>query len=514
MKKMILTVFATSLLFSCSICFLPASFIGEDSIKLLFSTISFFSFRLFIMADECIPILEWPPPDHHEVEDEEQTAIPIPKVNDYDIEETPSKKIKFEFDYPLADISLARWLKRNLELKKKYKLENIKNPRTLINTISGTEEGKAFLRKEIQSLMSSEDHFKNDPNYYYVLTTYYDKLHYLESSMANISKCLKLFHEEMTDIFGLELRQYLAELAQLTDFQKNVLWLHQKLLLEQEMTSQGAGLQETEREGEVEVSSYSAMTEEKFSSLCHSRTPVLLTEVPRPTDQPWTLEHIRTMAGDMKVEVKRKVEGSTEWAGLEVAEVKTVSQFLEDGREEEYLFDWSLPLHCPQLSEEFRVPPLLEDNILTSTTSHAQYRNSWPSLFIAKAGTHSGLHIDAFGSHFWMYLFSGEKRWTFYPPETAGRLGPTFYSSLDPVFRPGPDLPSLPSYSLTLLPGQLLFVPAGAPHRVENISDTIAVSANLVNQSNIGLATKYFKINALLDPRTEDLLHELSNLIK
>ena len=113
-----------------------------------------------------------------------------------------------------------------------------------------------------------------------------------------------------------------------------------------------------------------------------------------------------------------------------------------------------------------------------------------------------------------MYLISGEKSWTFYPPEVAGRLGPKFYSSLDPVFRPGPDLASLPSYQVTLRPGQLLFVPAGSPHQVENLSDTVAVSANLVNQTNIKLALRYFKISALLDPRTEDLLQELSNLIK
>ena len=335
------------------------------------------------MTDECIPILEWPPPDLHDVEDEGQNGRP--KDDDDDTEETPSKRIKFEFDYPLADISLTRWLKRNLaELRKKYKLENLKNPRTLINTISGTEEGKTFLRKEIQSLISCEENFQNDPNYYFVLTTYYDKLHDFESSMASISKCLKLFNEEMKDIFALELRQYLSELAQLTEFQKNVLWLHQKLLLEQEMLSQADGLPVEERKVEVETSSYSAMTEERLNSLCQSRTPVVLTEVPSPTDQPWTVEHISSRAGEVKVEVKRKVEGSTEWAGLEVGEVKTVSQFLEDGREEEYLFDWSLPLHCPQLSEEFRVPSLLQDNILTSTTSQAQYRNSWPSLFIAK----------------------------------------------------------------------------------------------------------------------------------
>ena len=113
-----------------------------------------------------------------------------------------------------------------------------------------------------------------------------------------------------------------------------------------------------------------------------------------------------------------------------------------------------------------------------------------------------------------MYLISGEKKWTFYPPEVAGKLGPIFYSSLDPVFRPEPDLQNLPSYSVLLKPGQLLVVPGGSPHQVENLEDSVAVSGNFVNHTNIKEALRYFRINALLDPRTEDLLDELSHLIK
>lgn len=108
----------------------------------------------------------------------------------------------------------------------------------------------------------------------------------------------------------------------------------------------------------------------------------------------------------------------------------------------------------------------------------------------------------------------GEKKWTFYPPEVAGSLGPIFYDSLDPVFTPGTDLSHLPSYSVHLQPGQLLVVPAGSPHQVENLSDSIAVSGNFVNDTNIQEALRYFKINALLDPRSEDLLRDLSRLVK
>ena len=132
--------------------------------------------------------------------------------------------------------------------------------------------------------------------------------------------------------------------------------------------------------------------------------------------------------------MKRPVTGSTEWAGLETEGLKTVSEFLtsleinvgceSEMENKEYLFDWSLLLHAPELSEDFTVPELMCDNYLKLTDSSCMYHSSWPSLFIAGAGTNSGLHIDAFSSHFWMFLISGEKKWTFYPPEAAGLLGP------------------------------------------------------------------------------------------
>ena len=107
---------------------------------------------------------------------------------------------------------------------------------------------------------------------------------------------------------------------------------------------------------------------------------------------------------------------------------------------------------------------------------------------------------------------SGEKKWTFYHPDAEGQLQPMFLNnSLDPVFRARDDS-NVPSYCVHLKPGQLLFVPGGSPHKVENLKDSVAVSGNFVNETNIDEAVQHFKINALQDPRTADLLHELVNL--
>ena len=76
-----------------------------------------------------------------------------------------------------------------------------------------------------------------------------------------------------------------------------------------------------------------------------------------------------------------------------------------------YLFDWSLPLNCPELMQELAIPEYVADDFLQRTPAGSLYQDSWPSLFIAPAGLTSELHVDAFGSNFWMALFEGRKRW-------------------------------------------------------------------------------------------------------
>ena len=49
-------------------------------------------------------------------------------------------------------------------------------------------------------------------------------------------------------------------------------------------------------------------------------------------------------------------------------------------------------------------------DFLQRTSPKSYYRDSWPSLFIAPAGLTSELHVDSFGSNFWMALLEGKKR--------------------------------------------------------------------------------------------------------
>lgn len=117
------------------------------------------------------------------------------------------------------------------------------------------------------------------------------------------------------------------------------------------------------------------------------------------------------MIGSRVAPLKRHMRDSAEWAKLEPAGCCAVAEFISSLSSEEesrYLFDWSLPLYAPELVTELTIPKYFANDFLQRTDN--LYYNSWPSLFIAPKGVRSDMHIDSFGSNFWMALFQGKKR--------------------------------------------------------------------------------------------------------
>lgn len=103
----------------------------------------------------------------------------------------------------------------------------------------------------------------------------------------------------------------------------------------------------------------------------------------------------------------------------------------------------------------------------------------------------------------------------FFPPEDVSYLYPVHDHSTDAVFEvnlSSPDLNLCPLLSLThpreciLQPGEVLFVPSGCPHRVENLEKSLAISANFVDLSNFDAVRKELRVNGLVDDRARQLL--------
>ena len=62
-----------------------------------------------------------------------------------------------------------------------------------------------------------------------------------------------------------------------------------------------------------------------------------------------------------------------------------------------------------------------------------------------------------------------------------------------------------------LCPGEILFVPAGCPHKVENLETSLAISANFVDSSNFELVRQELQTNGLIDERSAKLFEIFSS---
>ena len=59
--------------------------------------------------------------------------------------------------------------------------------------------------------------------------------------------------------------------------------------------------------------------------------------------------------------------------------------------------------------------------------------------------------------------------------------------------------------------GELLFVPAGCPHRVENLETSLAISGNFVDLSNVDLVKQELYNTGLIQDSSAGLYEQLSN---
>ena len=111
-------------------------------------------------------------------------------------------------------------------------------------------------------------------------------------------------------------------------------------------------------------------------------------------------------------------------------------------------------------------------------------------------------------------------RWSFFLPDDVPLLYPTYDHSLDPIFEVqvcNPNYAMYPLFALAtvqecvLEPGDILFVPAGCPHHVENLTDTVAISANFVDESNFDLVKRELGAQGHIDAKAKELLRQLES---
>jgi hypothetical protein len=220
-----------------------------------------------------------------------------------------------------------------------------------------------------------------------------------------------------------------------------------------------------------------------------------------PPHSSWNMDYFRKHCGHVKAEINRRLAGVRSWGGLTTGPTMQLRNYIDQVKAGTvdpslYLFDLSLPRKCPAVMKEFTVPKYFAADFMQRCrhleSSKRNVADYWPSLFIGRKGQNSSLHIDTSGTHFWMAALQGRKRWVFFPPEDAPLLDEHSHLrhfGVDAFDKEGstgrfPLYAYARPYTATLHPGELLFVPAGCPHQVQNVDNTVAISMNYLDGSN------------------------------
>lgn len=171
------------------------------------------------------------------------------------------------------------------------------------------------------------------------------------------------------------------------------------------------------------------------------------------------------------------------------------------------VFDSRFGEKCPPLLGHYEVPKYFTTDYFDLLDN--PHRPAFRWLLIAGKRSGSSWHVDPNGTSAWNTLLKGRKRWAFYPPyvsppghtKSSRRYGYGFgVDGLDSALEKNEDHPTPLWWFLEIYPtltpdlkpievvqeiGDTVFVPSGWWHLVLNLEDTIAVTQNYVNRSNI-----------------------------
>lgn len=133
----------------------------------------------------------------------------------------------------------------------------------------------------------------------------------------------------------------------------------------------------------------------------------------------------------------------------------------------------------------------------------AKFRPLWTWIFVGATGTGTPLHVDTMGSSAWNALMSGTKEWRIMSPRRSVRAG-LLREEVSQTLAEAGDF----EYTCVQHPGDLMVVPAGWAHAVTNVGDTVSVTGNYVNASNIDV------VDATLASTGNDTWREITRRVR
>ncbi|MFA6037035.1 MAG: cupin-like domain-containing protein [Legionellales bacterium] len=152
-----------------------------------------------------------------------------------------------------------------------------------------------------------------------------------------------------------------------------------------------------------------------------------------------------------------------------------------------YLLDWFIDKNCPELHKDYAVPSYFDswiDNFVDIS--------KFLSFYIGPKNSASKLHIDILSTSAWNAVFRGQKLWVFYPPEQSALIYNGKVNPFKPDYEKYPLYKQAQGVYAIQGAGDLIFTPSNWWHGVYNMENTISLTDNFINQSNIKQFIKSF----------------------
>jgi hypothetical protein len=132
------------------------------------------------------------------------------------------------------------------------------------------------------------------------------------------------------------------------------------------------------------------------------------------------------------------------------------------------------------LLDDYQVPICFDTDLFEGIDNRPPFQ--WILIGPARSGT--GLHIDPVGTHAWVTLLQGMKRWVLFPYGTSsadiGMQDPQIPSVI--WFRDYYDKVKHMGVEILQRPGETVYVPAGWPHLVLNLELCCAITHNYATE--------------------------------
>lgn len=204
-----------------------------------------------------------------------------------------------------------------------------------------------------------------------------------------------------------------------------------------------------------------------------------------------TFEFLSTTLGSKEVTVERRHT----FPRQRMLTLAAYIEYVQTTSDEDplYLSNWKFDDDLPLLRSHCELPDVFNswlDIIPPCVRPHLRW------LFIGPARSGTECHVDALYSSAWNALFAGRKYWTFWPPTPE---------------RPHSRKRTQMEASFVQEPGDVVVTPAGWWHEVTNLSPTVAVTENFINDLNCRVVLEY--LNKVGERQWYMLIHRIREAI-